>query len=994
MILENLVAIVGDKQKGFAKMRMARLIWKKSCAAVICGTMLCAMFPSTGFAESADTSYYCDENDVRCDIPQEMVVVENGSTAWNGGDGDVWYVVTKNVEISERVEVSGAVNLVLCDGVTLTVEKGIHVTGENSLTIYGQEAGDGGIDANAIEDQAALGGNENEAAGYIQIYGGTVTASGGFQAAGIGGGNCGSGGYIEFAGECTVEADGGEMGGAGIGGGWAGSGGNIVINGCNKIVAKGKGGGSGIGGGQAASGSQNGEEIVIKDGVIYAYGRSGGSGIGGGGSGSAGNIKIYGGQIEATGDYGGAGIGSGYGGAAGGKIVILGGKIVAIGSTNLNEGSAGIGGGNRGAGGSITISGAEVHATGGEGSPAGDGIGNGGGYKGADADVVITDETGCPLIYANSLMGNTGDWCGIVFLGTKGKVYGELISLQTDLTINKEQSLEIPKGTKLVVPDNVTLTNYGKINGEGTLFGDVRGDPVSDSIDDGKFLVTLQAEPEDGGAVAGEGKYLPGETVKLTAEPKDGFHFVAWENGETLISDEATYSMKVGEDLTLTAVFAEHDYADAWRSDEDFHWRACACGAITEREEHSGGTAPCAEKAVCETCGEVYGAFGAHELIHHDAVAAGCETSGSVEYWHCAVCGKDFADAGGKQELETATVAPSGHTLTYHARVAPTYDAEGRAAHYACAVCGELFLDAAAEQPVSAEALVIPKLERPQNPPVTPPEQDKPALEIAETTHGAVVVSTAHPDYGEVVTIVPQPDSGYAVEAVTVTDADGEALVVTALEDGTYQFTQPRGMVEIVVTFVASSEEPVVLPFVDVAAEEWYGDAVAAVYARGLMTGTAEDTFAPELAATRGMVVSILHRLAGSPTVNAEVFADVAIDDWYGQAVAWAASEGIASGTSAETFSPNAAVTREQLAALLCNFAAQQGVDTTARSDLSNFDDAATVSDWAQDAVSWAHAEGLIAGTSATTLSPQGEATRAQLAAMLVRFSDYLENAA
>lgn len=973
-------------------MRMARLIWRKSCAAVLCGAMLCAMLPSAGFAEGTDTSYFCDENGVRYDIPQEMVVVENETTSWNGEGGEAWYVVTEDAEIGERVEVSGAVNLVLCDGVTLIAEKGIHVTGENSLTIYGQEAGDGGIDANAIEDQAALGGNENEAAGYIQIYGGTVTASGGFQAAGIGGGNCGSGGYIEFAGECTVEADGGEMGGAGIGGGWAGSGGNIVINGCNKIVAKGKGGGSGIGGGQAASGSQNGEEIVIKDGVIYAYGRSGGSGIGGGGSGSAGNIKIYGGQIEATGDYGGAGIGSGYGGAAGGKIVILGGKIVAIGSTNLNKGSAGIGGGNRGAGGSITISGAEVHATGGEGSPAGDGIGNGGGYKGADADVVITDETGCPLIYANSLMGNTGDWCGIVFLGTNGKVYGGSVSLQTDLTIDKGQTLEIPAGTTLVVPDDVTLTNNGEIVGEGTLLGDVQGNPVSDSIDDGKFLVTLAVKPEEGGMVSGEGKYLPGETVKLTAEPKDGFHFVAWENGETLISDEATYSMKVSEDLTLTAVFAEHDYADAWRSDEDFHWRACACGAITEREKHSGGTATCAEKAVCETCGEEYGTFGAHELVHHEAVAAGCETSGSVEYWHCAVCGKDFADADGKQELESVTIAASGHSLAYHERVAPTYSAEGRAAHYACVVCGALFLDAAAEQPVSAEALVIPKLERPQNPPSTPSQPESPALEIAETTHGVVVVSTAHPDYGEVVTIVPQPESGYVVETVTVTDADGEALVVTALEDGTYQFTQPRGTVTISVTFAKKPVEP--LPFVDVAAEKWYGDAVATVYAQGLMMGTAEDTFAPELVATRGMVVSILHRLAGSPTVSAEVFEDVTADDWYGQAVAWAASEGIASGTSAETFSPNAAVTREQLAALLCNFAAQQGMDTTARSDLSSFDDAETVSDWAQDAVSWAHAEGLLAGTSATTLSPQGEATRAQLAAMLVRFSDYLENAA
>lgn len=947
-------------------MRMARLIWRKSCAAILCGALVCAMLPSMGFAEGADTSYFCDENGVRCDIPQEMVVTENGSTAWNGGDGDVWYVVTENVEIGERVEVSGAVNLVLCDGVTLTAEKGIHVTGGNSLTIYGQEAGDGRIYATAIEEQAAIGGNIDEPGGILTINGGTIDANGGVNAAGIGGG---------FGGKGTA--------------------GNITINSGN-VYAKGGIQAAGIGGGIYASGVGDGEKIMINGGEVEAIGGSNAAGIGGGMSGVGGDIEINGGSITAKGINGGAGIGSGFGSKGDeNRIYIIGGKVYAIGSSLDGTGSAGIGGGHLGAGGSITISGAEVHATGGEGAPAGDGIGNGGGYKGADADVVITDETGCPLIYANSLMGNTEDWCGIIFLGTNGKVYGESVSLQTDLTIDKGQTLEIPAGTTLVVPDAVTLTNDGAIVGAGTLIGDVRGNPVSDSIDDGKFLVTLAVKPEKGGMVYGEGKYLPGENVKLTAEPKDGFHFVAWKNGETLISDEATYSMKVSEDLTLTAVFAAHDYADVWQSDEDCHWKECACGAISDKEYHSGGTKSCAEKAVCETCGEVYGAFGAHELIHHDAVAAGCETSGSVEYWHCAVCGKDFADADGERELESVTIAANGHSLVYHERVAPTYGEEGRAAHYACTVCGALFLDAAAEQPVSAETLVIPKLERPQNPPATPSEpEEPPALEIAETAHGAVVVSTAHPDYGEVVTIVPQPESGHVVEAVTVTDADGEALVVTALEDGTYQFTQPRGTVEIVVTFVAASEEPVVLPFVDVAAEDWYGDAVAAVYARGLMTGTAEDTFAPELVATRGMVVSILHRLAGSPTVSAEVFEDVTADDWYGQAVAWAASEGIASGTSAETFSPNAAVTREQLAALLCNFAAQQGVDTTARSDLSCFDDAATVSDWAQDAVSWAHAEGLLVGTSATMLAPQGEATRAQLAAMLVRFSDYLENAA
>ena len=943
-------------------MRMARWIWKKSCAAVLCGTMLCAMLPSMGFAEGADTSYFCDENGVRCDIPQEMVVTENGSTAWNGGDGDVWYVVTENVEIGERVEVSGAVNLVLCDGVTLTAEKGIHVTGGNSLTIYGQEAGDGRIYATAIEEQAAIGGNIDEPGGILTINGGTIDVKGGVDAAGIGGGF-----------------------------GSNGTGGYITINNGN-VYAKGGSQAAGIGGGAHAGGTENAEKIIINGGMIEATGGGYGAGIGGGRNQNGGCIEINGGCITATGINGGAGIGSGAGRNGDNVITISGGKIYANGSFFNNRSSAGIGGGDLSAGGSITISGAEVHATGGEGSPASDGIGNGSGYEGADADVVITDETGCPLIYANSLMGNTKKWRGIIFLGAKGKVYGESISLQTDLTIDKGQTLEIPKGTTLMVPDDVTLTNNGEIVGEGTLLGDVQGNPVSDSIDDGKFLVTLEVEPAGSGMISGAGRYLPEAEIALSAEPAEGFHFVAWKNGDVVFSENAACSFTASEDLVLMAIFAAHDFFEDWQTDADGHWKACACGAIAERANHNGGTATCVEKAECATCGREYGAFGAHELIHYEAVAADCETSGSVEYWHCAVCGKDFADADGGQELESVTIAASGHSLAYHERVAPTYGAEGRAAHYACAVCGKLFLDEAAEQPVSAEGLVIPKLERPQNPPVTLPEPESPTLEIAETTHGAVVVSTAQPDYGEVVTIVPQPEPGYMVEAVTVTDADGEALAVTALEDGSYQFIQPRGTVTISVTFAKKPVEP--LPFVDVAAEDWYGDAVAEVYARGLMTGTAEDTFAPELAATRGMVVSILHRLAGSPTVDAEVFADVAIDDWYGQAVAWAANEGIASGTNAETFSPNAAVTREQLAALFCNFAAHQGMDTTARSDLSSFDDAETVSDWAQDAVSWAHAEGLLAGTSATTLSPQGEATRAQLAAMLVRFSDYLENAA
>lgn len=976
-------------------MRMARWIWKKSCAAVLCGTMLCAMLPSAGFANDGDVSYeYYEDGNWKTEVKSagEYVVIDSvmDYIEWESG----WYVVRAGeVGNGERTVVSGDVHLILMNGAELNCRKGIQLNSGSSLSIYSEiNAGDEPVgkltavgsspDSDDTGHRAGIGGDETlQHSGDVTIFGGEIFCQGQGRAAGIGGGGMeGDSGTIEILGG-TVEGRGDDLGlGAGIGSGGDGNSGNIVI----------------------------GERAIVR-----AFGGGmGGAGIGSGKAGYCTNIEISGGDIEATGYNGAAGIGAGAGHRCRDGITITGGHVKATGgSKSEGNGGAGIGGGGGDqssggfAGGNILISGGYVDATGGAGSlNDGDGIGNGGGFKGKDPSIFATGDAGNAIIFA-SAGGESGSaiydqsgkenesWRGLIFENGSGAVYGDQ-TLQTDLTIAKEQSLEIPKGTKLTVPDDVTLTNNGEIVGEGTLLGDVQGNPVSDSIDDGKFLVMLEVEPAGSGMISGAGRYLPEAEIALSAEPAEGFHFVAWKNGDVVFSENAACSFTASEDLVLMAIFAAHDFSEDWQTDADGHWKACACGAIAERANHNGGTATCVEKAECATCGREYGAFGAHELVHHDAVAADCETSGSVEYWHCAVCGKDFADEDGERELENVTIAASGHSLAYHERVAPTYGAEGRTAHYACAACGKLFLDEAAEQPVSAEGLVIPKLERPQNPPVTLSEPESPTLEIAETTHGAVVVSTAQPDYGEVVTIVPQPESGYVVETVTVADADGEVLAVTALEDGSYQFIQPRGTVEIVVTFVALSEEPVVLPFVDVAAEDWYGDAVAAVYARGLMTGTAEDAFAPELAVTRGMVVSILHRLAGSPTVSAEVFADVAADDWYGQAVAWAANEGIASGTSAETFSPNAAVTREQLAALLCNFAAQQGVDTTARSDLSCFDDAAAVSDWAQDAVSWAHAEGLLAGTSATTLSPQGEATRAQLAVMLVRFSDYLENAA
>lgn len=183
--------------------------------------------------------------------------------------------------------------------------------------------------------------------------------------------------------------------------------------------------------------------------------------------------------------------------------------------------------------------------------------------------------------------------------------------------------------------------------------------------------------------------------------------------------------------------------------------------------------------------------------------------------------------------------------------------------------------------------------------------------------------------------------------------------------------------------------EGIVEPFVDVSIDSWYADAVQYVYENGMMGGTSETTFSPNLTTTRGMIVTILYRLENEPTVTGTTaFTDVAADQYYANAVAWAAQNGIVSGTTATTFAPNNAITREQMAAILYRYAQFKGYDVSAKADLSVYTDAASVGAYAVDAMAWANGAQLITGTSSTTLSPAGNATRAQVATILMRFCE------
>lgn len=186
-------------------------------------------------------------------------------------------------------------------------------------------------------------------------------------------------------------------------------------------------------------------------------------------------------------------------------------------------------------------------------------------------------------------------------------------------------------------------------------------------------------------------------------------------------------------------------------------------------------------------------------------------------------------------------------------------------------------------------------------------------------------------------------------------------------------------------------------PFTDVVAGTWYYGAAAHAYNNGLFAGMTPTTFAPNATMTRAMLVSVLWRLAGAPAPKApNTFVDVPDGAWYTDAVTWAAENGVVSGIGGSRFDPSGFVTREQTAEILYNYAHSKGYDVSARADLTAFPDAGSVSGWAEEALSWANAAGLINGTvrdGQTILDPQGSASRAQVAMILMNYVEHVVNA-
>ena len=258
--------------------------------------------------------------------------------------------------------------------------------------------------------------------------------------------------------------------------------------------------------------------------------------------------------------------------------------------------------------------------------------------------------------------------------------------------------------------------------------------------------------------------------------------------------------------------------------------------------------------------------------------------------------------------------------------------------------------------------------------------------------NGSIRVSPSRAERGDTVTITVDPDEGYELDTLTVTDSNGNRITTEKESDTRYTFEMPRGRVSIDAAFIAIEEEPAPQPsgepFTDVSNRDWFYDAVEYVYETGMMNGASSNLFEPNGITTRAMIVTILHRLEGEPSVSASHFTDVASNMYYADAVGWAQKNGIVNGTSTTAFSPNDPITREQMAAILYRYAQFKGYDISAVANLSVYRDVSQISSYALPAMQWANAEGLITGDTSVTINPLGGATRAEAATILMRFCE------
>lgn len=260
---------------------------------------------------------------------------------------------------------------------------------------------------------------------------------------------------------------------------------------------------------------------------------------------------------------------------------------------------------------------------------------------------------------------------------------------------------------------------------------------------------------------------------------------------------------------------------------------------------------------------------------------------------------------------------------------------------------------------------------------------------VEDADNGSVKTDVSKAEKGDTVTITVKPDAGYEVDEVIVTDKNGDEIKVKDQGDGEFTFKMPDSKVEIEVAFkpVSVPTPPVIISYSDVTNSDWFASAVSYVSANGIMNGN-RGSFSPNTDLNRGMIAQILYNMEGGVGSFALAYPDVSSADWYANAVSWVSAHGVMSGYGSGLFGANDSVTREQLALTLYQYARVKGYDLSSSAELTAFVDGHLISDWARLAMQWAVANGLISGKSGSKLDPQGTATRAEVAAVLMNFAE------
>ena len=517
---------------------------------------------------------------------------------------------------------------------------------------------------------------------------------------------------------------------------------------------------------------------------------------------------------------------------------------------------------------------------------------------------------------------------GIVFDGTEGTVYGN-VELQKDLEIKSGETLTIPEGSTL--NSNSNLTNNGTINVEN-------GGTVSGSLNDGTTITTptINVQPQDEEVQAGS-----------TAE------------------FSVTASAGEGEQLTYQWQQKATDTGSEW---EDIFYATTASYTIAATTTDMSGYQ---YRCVVKSASGVGVISQAATLTVNQSVSP---TSYSISA-DVAPAGAGSVSGGGSYtEGTSVTLTATNHPGYRFVGWVESGTTVSTNPNYTFVANSNRSLTAQFDRISSGGGDSDPTYS------ITLPSR---------VTGGELKLSRRYAENGETVTLTAVPDEGYELDTLTVTDSKGNEIDLTHKGGNEYTFKMPAGRVEIEVSF---REIEVELPFTDVPEGAWYADAAAYVYEHGLMAGTSATTFAPDATTSRSMIATILWRMAGSPVVNyAMDYTDVAQNQWCSEAIRWATSEGVVTGYGNGQFGTNDPITREQFAVMLYRFAQEQGYDVSIgeNTNILSYTDVADLSEYAISAMQWAVGAGIINGTGdGSTLSPHGQATRAQAAVMLMRFCE------